>query len=249
MFKMVFVAIFCLICLPLRGWAVEIAHVGGYPFLPFVDKSSGVTFDLIKAMNDYQSEYRFEFVPTSANRRYRDMADGVFTVIFFENVGWGWDAKTVDSSNVYLSGDGEVYVALNAPGRGQSYFDTLQDKAIIGVLGYHYAFADFEADQLKLSQKFKILFSQDNEVSLRKLLTRHGDVAVITRSFLQGFLERHPESKGKFLVSERFDQVYTHTALVKKGSRPTVGEINALLSGMGKAGVLKKIWVKHGIAN
>lgn len=222
-------------------------RVGAYPFLPFVDRSSGLTLDLMQAMNAFQKDYRFEWVSTSANRRYRDMASGAFSVMLFENIKWGWDAQEVDASRVFLRGDGEVYVARSAPGRGQSYFQTLEDKEILGVLGYHYGFADFEADQTALAKKFRVTFSADNAVSLRNLRAGYGDVAVITKSYLLRYLVTHPEAKSQLLISDRMDQAYAHTAVVKKGSKPTVQEINALLTRMEAAGVLKKLWARYGM--
>jgi hypothetical protein len=170
-------------------------------------------------------------------------------MVLFENIKWGWDAKDVDSSKVFLRGDGEVYVARSAPGRGQEYFQQLDDKQILAVLGYHYAFADFEADQAQLSKKFHIAFSADNEVSLRNLLVGHGDVAVLTKSYITRHLVRYPLDRAKLLVSDRMDQAYAHTALVKKGSKPSAQEMDALLTRMEAAGVLKKLWAKYGIDN
>lgn len=249
MFSFVYALLFALLLGATPVWSAEPVRVGAYPFLPFVDKSSGLTFDLVQAMNAFQKDYQFELVSTSANRRYQDMGNGVFSVMLFENVKWGWEDQAVDASKVFLRGDGEVYVARSAPGRGQAYFQTLEDKQILAVLGYHYAFANFEADQVELRKKFRMTFSADNAVSLRNLLAGHGDVAVITKSYLALYVLKHPEVAAQLLVSEQFDQTYAHMALVKKGSKPTVQEIDALLGRMEAAGVLKKLWARYGIGN
>ncbi len=227
----------------------ETVNVGVYPFLPFVDKSGGLTADLVQAINAFQSDYKFQLVNTSSNRRYRDMADGSFSVMFFENAKWGWDSKQVEASKVFLQGDGEVYVARSQAGRGQEYFDTLADKHILATVGYHYGFANFDADPAQLAQKFSITFSADNQVSLRNLLAERGDVAVITKSYLRRFLQQEPAAAPKLLVSERFDQTYAHTVLVRKGSKPSAQEMEALLDKMESAGVLKKLWQHYGLEN
>lgn len=222
--------------------------VGVYPFLPFSDGKAGLTHDLVQALNAFQSDYRFETVPTSPNRRYRDMAAGVYTHIFFENIKWGWQNKPVEASKVFLKGDGEVFVARAQPGRGQEYFQTLADKDILAVLGYHYAFADFEADPYVLRKRFAITFGADNAVNLHNLLSGHGDVAVLTRSFLNRHLLEQPQSRDLLLVSQRMDQPYAHTALVAQGARPGVQELNRLFSQMESAGVLTKLWAAYGMA-
>jgi len=227
--------------------ATQVVPVGVYPFLPFVDKSGGLTADLVQAMNAFQKDYEFQLVKTSPNRRYRDMADGAFTVMFFENSQWGWDTAQVDASKVFLRGDGEVYVARASPGRDQTYFNTLQDKHMLGVLGYHYGFANFERDQAVLRQRFNITFGDDNSISLRNLLEGRGDVAVITKSYLKSYLLKNPNAEAQLIVSDRFDQTYSHMALIKKGSQPSAVAIDALLGKMAAAGVLKKLWARYGI--
>lgn len=247
MHRWVWTSLLALACAASVAGAAESVRVGAYPFLPFVDQQSGLTFDLVQEMNAFQKDYQFQLVSTSANRRYRDMAHGAFTVMLFENIKWGWDPAVVDASKVFLRGDGEVYVARSAPGRGQGYFQTLEDKHILAVLGYHYGFAHFEADPAQLAKKYRMSFSTDNAVSLRNLLAGHGDVAVITRSYLTRYLLTHPQASSQLLVSERMDQGYAHTALVKKGSQPTVQDIDALLARMEAAGVLKKLWARYGL--
>lgn len=222
--------------------------VGAYPFLPFSDGKTGLTHELVQALNAFQTEYRFETVPTSANRRYRDMADGVYSHIFFESVLWGWKPAQVDATKVYLKGDGEVFVARAQRGRGQEYFQTLADKDILAVLGYHYAFADFEADPDVLRKRYAITFSTDNAVSLRNLLSGRGDVAVLTKSYLSRYLVEQPQDRGLLLVSQRMDQAYAHTALVAKGARPSAQELNRLLAQMEAAGVLARLWSAYGMA-
>lgn len=227
----------------------QTVNVGGYVFPPFVDNHAGVTHDLIQAMNAFQSQYKFVFVPTSAGRRYKDMRDGKFTIMLFESAAWGWENEPVDQSRVFLRGDGEVYVALAKAGRDQRFFQELSKHTLIGVMGYHYGFANFNAAPAELAKKFRITFADDSEAMLRMLLKERGDIAVVTKSYLQAYLLRHPELRGKLLVSEQLDQAYNHTILARKGSVPGVKELEKILDGMEKAGLLKKLWNQYGIAN
>lgn len=226
-----------------------IVGVGAYHFPPFLDDNVGVTPDLIKAMNAFQKQYKFVMVPTSAGRRYKDMRDGKFSLMLFESIAWGWENEAVDASRVYLQGDGEVYVALAKPGRNQGFFHDLAKRTLIGVMGYHYGFADFNANQAELAKKFRITFADDSEAMLRMLIKERGEIAVVTKSYLQSYLLKHPELQGKLLISDRMDQAYNHTALVRKGNQPGVKEIEKILDGMEKSGQLKKLWAQYGIAN
>ena len=146
--------------------AREIVKVGGYEFGPFVDvvggKPSGLTQALLDTLNHYQDRFSFEFVLTSPNRRYKDFEDHKFDLIFFESPDWGWSNKriAVEASQVFLDG-GERYIALAKPGRSKDYFASLGDKRMIGILGYHYGFAGFEADDTVMSTKFHTILVTD----------------------------------------------------------------------------------------
>ncbi|MFO1262911.1 MAG: transporter substrate-binding domain-containing protein [Rhodoferax sp.] len=227
--------------------AAEPVLVGAYPFLPFVRNGEGLTYELVDAMNRFQHDYAFQLVNTSANRRYRDMSQGAFQMMLFENIKWGWDAQTVEASKVFLQGDGEVFVARSAPGRDASYFNDLAARHILAVTGYHYGFANFEADPTILSRNYRITFSADCDISLRNLLAGRGDVAIVTKSYLSNYLLGHREAASQLLVSDRFDQTYAHTALVRKGTRPSAQEIDQLLERMRAAGVLKPLWARYGM--
>ncbi len=235
------------LCAYASSWSAQHVKVGGYPYPPFVDGQAGVTFDVLEAMNKVQNKYVFEFVETSANRRYQHMAENKFSVMVFESIAWGWDAHSVDASNVFLSGDGEVFVAKTAAGRNQEYFDNLRDKRLVGTLGYHYAFAGYSANLEALKKNFQIILVPDVKQALPIVLQDVADIAIVSKSYLQGFLMTNQKDAMRLLVSERMDQVYKHTVLVKKGTKPSVDEVNQLLKKLESTGQLKKIWNKYGI--
>jgi polar amino acid transport system substrate-binding protein len=203
--------------------AREVVRVGGYKFAPFVemasaDKPAGLTLDMIKALNQFQNRFDFQFVLTSPARRYKDFEDGKFDLMFFESPDWGWRERKapVDASEVFLDG-GEVYVAQARPGRGQGYFDDLATRRMVGILGYHYGFAGFEADPAALAKRFRVALVNDNAASIEMVLKDRGDVAVVTDSYLKRYLRAHPDLEARLLVSDRYDQRYAHRVLLRQG--------------------------------
>jgi polar amino acid transport system substrate-binding protein len=224
--------------------------VGGYSFPPFVDVSTGntagITLDLIKALNRFQKQYRFEFVLTSPKRRYHAFEKESYDIIFFESVHWGWEELPVDISKVFLTG-GEVYITKAAPGKDQSYFNSLVGKSKAGILGYHYGFADFNASQDTLKHKYQMSLYTDHELIIDKVVSGQIDIGVVTASYLSYHLKKDPALASRLLVSDRYDQHYRHTVLVRKGADPDVDEINQLLNDMGNSGILDRIWEKYGI--
>ncbi len=224
--------------------------VGGYSFPPFVEvvknKSVGITLDIIKEMNALQSKHKFEFVMTSPKRRYSDLGAGKFDLIMFEDINWGWKDKSVAASKVFLTG-GEVYIAKADPSRSQSFFDDLKSKTLTVMLGFHYGFAGFNADEKYLKKNFKIQFNSNHVSNIDKVLADRADVSVVTLSFLKKVFKQDPQKKSKLLVSKKFDQKYNHTILVKNDSKISVGDVNALLDKMKKAGALGRVWKKYGL--
>ena len=210
--------------------------------------SFSFSLTLIDELNRYQNRFTFQFVLTSPNRRYKDFEDHKFDVIFFESPDWGWADKKlpVEATQVFLDG-GEQYIALAKPGRGRDYFSNLSDKRMVGIMGYHYGFAGFEADNAVMTGKFHTILVTDNAASIEMILKDRGDVAVVTDSFLKRYLKAHPGTAEKLLISLQFDQRYAHRALVRQGAAITVGDLNQLLTAMEKDGTLPRIWREYGV--
>jgi ABC-type amino acid transport substrate-binding protein len=233
-------------------WAAEVVRVGGYDFPPFVEteagRPKGLALDLIEALNAGQDRYRFTFVPVAARRRYAAVQDGQVDLMLFESPEWEWAEKAlpVDFSNVFLQG-GEVYIAQAAPGRGQGYFASLKGKRVVGILGYHYGFANFNADPEVLARDFGAKLVGSHKSSIEMVLAGRGDVAVVTDAYLWAYLNANPAARDKLLVSERYDQIYHHRALVRRGGPIDVGTVNRLFADMQKDGRLDAIWKKAGV--
>jgi len=231
-----------------------VIKVGGYEFPPFVNTKNkegfyGATLDLIDVLNKIQNEFRFEFFLTSSKRRYLDFSEGRYDIIMFENVAWGWADQPVEASKVFMEG-GEVYIAYKREGRDQSFFDGMENKRMVGILGYHYGFANFNADESFLSDHFDVLLSTDHLKNIRLILTNRpelAEIAVVTRSFLGEYLSEYPEHRKELLISEKFDQEYHHSVLVRKQGGISVEQVNQLLYRLESEGVIQRLRKRYGI--
>lgn len=201
--------------------AVDV-RVGAYHFPPYVvkpegDHVGGLLPELLQALNQLQSDYRFTLVATSTMRRYRDLQSGRFDLILFESPGWGWQGIAHTALDLHIE-DAEVYVARLQPGRDQHYFDDLSGKRMALYSGYHYGFADFNSDKQVLTQQYNAVLTYSHDSNLIMLLRGRADVAVVTRSYLRAYQQRYPEQSSALLVSQRVDQVYQHQALLRPQS-------------------------------
>ncbi|UAW97119.1 transporter substrate-binding domain-containing protein [Halopseudomonas nanhaiensis] len=226
-------------------------RVGGYVFPPFVQVSSdgewsGVTLDVVSELNAMQSAYRFEFVPTAAARRYGELEAGHYDMLFFENPAWGWQSEDIQSLEGAVLGRA-LFIARAVDGRGQEYFDVRQDKRIALFSGYHYAFAGFIADPAHLRDAHNAVLTFSQESNIQMVLRRRVDLAVVTESFLEAYLSRHPQYRSRLLVADEADQYYQHFLVMRSGAEPGLERMKAYLDRLQDSGVLARILERNGI--
>lgn len=227
----------------------ETVKVGGYVFEPFVmgDGEVGLTPRILDHWNSVQDDYTFEFVPTSPQRRYQYMEEQRYDIMLFESAAWGWDLDDmpVSASKVFMEG-GEVFVARARDAGSADYFTTLDDKRIGAMSGYHYSFADFNADRDYLNETFDITLSDRQSTNLR--LVEHGrlDLAVVTEAFYEMYVAENPGAAEALAKAEERDQDYRHTVLVGDHSPIAVAEIDALMTDLTTDGTLDRLLAEMG---
>ncbi len=228
-------------CVPAVA-AEQSVRVGAYHFPPYVFKPEseapeGLVPELLEALNAAQSAYRFELVPTSVTRRYRDLTHARYDMILFESPDWGWQDIPLDKLNLQVA-DAEVYVARKEEGRDQHFFDRLGDKRMALYNGYHYGFAGYNADQDYLTRNFNAVLTYSHDSNLLMLLHGRVDISVVTRSYLRLYQDEHPQESSQLLVSERADQVYYHHALLRPNGPIDAVRLQALLAQLQSSGKL-----------
>lgn len=253
----VFLSLVCVFSLS-SSWATVliekkpmVVKVGVVHFPPYIDieasgKVGGMIAEILDFMNSSQNNYKFEPVVTSAMRRHPDFKNGAYDISFFDNIDWGWDKSMVDVSDVFMKGK-EIYIAKKKLGRGEEYFADFSGKSMVGMLGYHYGFANFNADPTFLRKKYNMQSSTSNEGSIKMILHDRGDIAIVSDAFLNWYLFNHPEDRVNILISNKVDQFYLHTVIVRKNIRPTIQEINGLLTKFRHSKKFKSMEVRYGV--
>ncbi|QBG37286.1 transporter substrate-binding domain-containing protein [Litorilituus sediminis] len=231
------------------SWAAEEIRIGVYDFPPYVfmsDKVSGITIEMIAKMNQLQNDYEFVAVPTTSRRRYSDFKKNKFDVLMFESKKWGWEGYPVVASKPFVSG-GELYVTKADKQKTQAYFNHFEQKVMVGVLGYHYQFANFSADLDYLDKHFNIIQTDSQKRSIELILNNRGDIAVLSKAYLNYHFSNSPEDKAKLLISDKFDQIYRHTILIRQPSKITIEYVNNLLEQMKRKASLDFLWQQYGL--
>lgn len=235
-----------------QAGAAQIVRIGAAHFPPYTirperGEDTGLLPQMIVALNTMQSDFRFQMVPTSIPRRFRDFQQGRFDVAIFENPDWGW--KDIPHVEVDMGlEDAEIFVTHRIDGRDQSYFDHLHGKRLALFSGYHYAFAHFNADPKYLTEHYTATLTYSHDSNLLMVLRDRTDIALVTRSYLSTFMAANPSDASKFLVSDRIDQVYRHFALLRPNAPITAEQFNALLQQLRDNGQMFKIFQPFRIA-
>lgn len=229
--------------------AAQVVKVGAYNFPPYVLKAEseqpqGLLPDLLVALNQQQSDYIFELVPTSVTRRYRDFQHARFDLILFESVAWGWQDTALTNLDMQVE-DADIYVAKAEPGRTQAYFDQLKGKRLALYTGYHYGFAQFNADPGYLASEFNVMLNYSHESNLLMVQRGRADITVVTRSYLHSFEQKFPAQRAQLMTSRKNDQIYHHEALLRPQAPISSATLGALLQQLRNTGSLDKLYQQY----
>ncbi|QLY25908.1 ABC transporter substrate-binding protein [Bdellovibrio sp. KM01] len=187
----------------------KIVLVGAYGFAPYYDleKGRGIITDVLEQLNSMQPDFQFKVVEIPSRRRYQSFVERKVDMIFFEDPRWDWKDIAHYALPVGVQ-DAEVYIALKKKAKDQSYFSSLKNKRIAVILGYHYGYAKFNADEAYLQSNFKISLVSHNLASVRLVLHERVEVAVVPLPFIRRYLRENPDKNAEVLVSEKVDQHY-----------------------------------------
>ena len=242
--------LFALSCCAAQSlWAAQVVKVGAYNYPPYVLKAEseqpqGLLPDLLAVLNQQQNDYHFELVPTSVTRRYRDFQHARFDIIMFESAAWGWQDIALTNLDLQVE-DADIYVAKAEPGRTQAYFEQLKGKRLALYTGYHYGFANYNADPEYLTREFNAMLNYSHESNLLMVQRGRADITVVTRSYLHSFERMFPEQRAQLLTSSKADQIYHHEALLRPQAPINSATLGALLQQVGSEGLLRKLYAQY----
>lgn len=230
---------------PVQG--ERLVKVAGIYFPPYVQDAAGrqgLLIELLAALNRIQTDYRFVVVPTAIPRRFADLQSGRIDMVLFDDPQWGWGTIRHEVVDLGLQ-DAALFIAL-AP-REESYFDNLDGKRLALYRGYSYRFADFVTDPERLRERFAVALTYSHEGNLLMVLNKRAEIAVVTRSYLEDFLQRHPHYRDRLHIAERVDQYYQHRALLRPDGPIAAQQLETLLESLRSAGALESIFMPLGI--
>lgn len=226
----------------------ELVRVGGYPFEPFVEDGQGITADFLELLNRSQDQLRFEMVSIPSQRRYELMRREVIDAVFFEMPVWGWQnyQSDIDVSSPILRGT-EIFVARREESGKEAVFNLNPKRKVAVTLGYHYAFADFRADQNHIRSVVDAVFAEKISQTLRYLRSGAVDLAVMSDIFLLSQYQRAPHLKSELAIGPIADHDYSLPVIVHKNAPVTAQQIDDLVGQLKRSGELEAFFARFGI--
>lgn len=203
------------------------------------DTPVGFIADFFKYANAIQSKFDFEVVVMPFPRIQREVAHGNVDVVAMKNLAWMGDLDLTSSDPVLHSGD--VYIALDKPGRTQAFFQAKRERHWVGVNGYHYGFANFNSDVDFLSKNFKIQLVTDNASVIHMILRGRGEAGVVPETVLTHFIESERVEKGALLIGDAYDSTYTLSHLLRNKGPVNAEQMNEIIFQLQQSGKLQML--------
>jgi len=224
---------------------IKVGTIPRPPFLASHDMT-GAAPEVLAAMNQVQNQFEFILVSVPTKRRIQSLADGWVDIFMWDNPAWGWKKDGLSLSSALVANK-DIFLALRQEQRNQAFFADLSDKRLVAVHGYHYRFADYVTDEGRLSKMFNISLVSDEELTIKMLLAKRADIAVVSTLTLNWFLLRYPQYRDKFIISERVDSSHERFFLVPKSAPVQAKELNAIMAKADQQGLLSVIYRRYGL--
>ena len=201
----------------------------------------GMAPSLIDLLNDFQDEYAFELSETSSRRRYQAVVDGEVDLVLLESSKWDWENYDVRFSGPIVQEE-DLYVALADRGNAEALFSDIASYPMLCVLGFHYGFADFNADPAYLRQNFDVLLRYNEKEVLAGLLAGEAPIGVVSAGFLAAQFGEIPGLRNSLVIADQPDATYDLVSVLSEGSAIPLERFNQLVSELRATGEVERLW-------
>ena len=117
------------------------------------------------------------------------------------------------------------------------------------MLGFHYGFADFNADPEYLRQNFDVLLRYNEQEVLDGLLAGKAPLAVVSAGFLAAQFITYPGLRDRILISDQPDATHDLVSVLSEKSAISLERFNQLIAELHKTGDVERLWqqLKSGV--
>ena len=210
------------------------------------EDGQGLSKDIVDELNAMQDDFQFthEVIPT---KRLEEMVkSGKIDIAAFHNLAWGWTKESVEKS-IDLINAKDVYIALKKDQRDEKFFEDLDNRSKIGVMGFHYSFIENDLTPEQLKSKFNLDTVHSEKAVVDMVLSERCEVGIVSTLTLQYLMKKSPEKHTKLLISEKYDTKYDRYYVLKKGISIKKDQFDSLLLKLHESGKLKELFKNYGL--
>lgn len=215
--------------------AIELTHP---PFVIDMATQTGLTYDMLKLFNSFQSRYKF--VPIQVpTRRLRERAASLnIDMIALIDVDWGWRERGAIGS-LSLTDGMDVFIARKAPTTQTGQPD------LAAVVDFYYQFAEFSLEKLSAMPNVQLVSDESTVVEfVLRGRVRRGVVGLSTFNWLS---LNQPEIHNVIKVLPSVDHHYSRQLVVLPNASIDIQDLNNLLLALEDRSLLKKLFATYGL--
>lgn len=201
----------------------------------------GLVPALITLMNRMQDDYHFELAETSSRRRYQAIEQGEVDLVLLESAEWDWPDYDVLLSNPIVR-EKDIYLALSNRTDTQELFSDVTAHRLLCVLGFHYGFADYNADPEYLRDNFNVSLHYNEGEVLAGLFANEAPIAIVSAGFLARQLVDDPRLRDRIVIADQPDATYDLVSVLSKDSAISLDAFNALIAELLATGEVERLW-------
>lgn len=209
------------------------------PFVISHEKRDGLVYDLIDAFNQMQGEYEFISRLFPSKRLRLEYENSETHLVAFADLSWGW-AERGGQGTLKLTMGRDLFVSAKGNMAKEA------DDTIGAVLGFHYAFADFDSE--KLAQMSNVSLVKDEGSVLRLVVGGRVTRGIVSETLLKWYAVSRPEIYARLDIDKDHpDHTYVRRFIVLPASPIKFERVNGLLKELYISGKLKNIFAKYGL--
>lgn len=224
---------------------VTIGLTSNQPPYAFED-GTGLTNDIINEINKVQSDFKFiiKLLPAARLREY--FINEKLDMSAMMNINWGYnDVSCSQTENLMKVQD--KYFARKDVAQNQSFFSKIGRELTVGVLGFHYNYADSQTNYAILEEKSNTILVNSELTVIKMILAGRGKIGVVSSTTLDYYKLTNPDQYNKLLISDISDSEYYRYFLIHDNAEITVKMFNQYMNILKSSGMLKKIFNKYGL--
>ena len=204
-------------------------------------KQHGIAPILINLLNDLQDDYRFQLAETSSRRRYRALSSGEIDLVLLESSQWEWQELDVSFSDRIVT-ERDVYLTSSSRLDAQSLFADVTAHRILCVLGFHYGFAEFNANPQYLRDNFDVLLRYNEKDVLNGVLTDEAPIGIVSAGFLGRQFVADSRMRDRVVIADEPDGVYDLVSVLSNKSAISLERLNQLIAQLRENGEVDRLW-------